>query len=217
MKEIDLVNELNREFSKGNVLHANELRMGIGIPDIACLDYFTDIPNIDNFFVLKLYTHIYHGMEINELYQTLSIERNRINSFLKVLKNENILEIKDGSILIKRQINFEETPELTSIEVKIRDWKAGLNQAIRYHMFSDYSYLAISADYLHNVKTSHFQEPGIGLISISENNNKLIIRAQKNIGYDKSYKYIALSLLQKKHRINSKNSIHSQSFDSVFF
>ena len=60
------------------------------------------------------------------------------------------------------------------------DWKSGIYQAVRYKAFSNSSYLAISDEYLDKVDRKFLKKNGIGLITVSNSEAKIIIQAKSN-------------------------------------
>lgn len=69
----------------------------------------------------------------------------------------------------------EYTAECVAVEVKVRDWKKALKQALVYQMMADRAYIALSYKYIKNVDCELLKEKKIGLISIEINGTVNII------------------------------------------
>lgn len=82
-----------------------------------------------------------------------------------------------------------------AIEVKIKDWKKGLEQSLKNQIYFPYCSLAISEKYLHRVKKDQFLKEGIGLISIGKNIQK-IIQSKRSKFYNKKKKNLLNSFFQ---------------------
>ena len=69
-----------------------------------------------------------------------------------------------------------------AIEAKVRDWRKGIKQAMRYKMFAERSYLAIYNDYIspacNNINI--FKLLNIGLIGVSDHKIKIYYQPEIN-------------------------------------
>lgn len=71
----------------------------------------------------------------------------------------------------------EVLPEVVAIEVKVSDWKRGLQQAARNLLFSNKSFLALPLRTAARIKGDEFAESvGIGLIGIDDTGALRIVR-----------------------------------------
>ena len=75
------------------------------------------------------------------------------------------------------------------MEAKLSDWKAGLEQAVRYKQYANEVYVAISAEYVKNVDKDQFKKVNIGLMSVSEDKLIIPIRAKKEKVEKKDIQY----------------------------
>ena len=72
----------------------------------------------------------------------------------------------------------EGTGECVAIEVKVRDWRKALKQALVYQMMADRVYIAMSNKYIKSVDCKLLEENSVGLISLDINGTvKLISEA----------------------------------------
>jgi len=71
------------------------------------------------------------------------------------------------------------TKNFIAVEAKISDWKAGLEQAIRYKQYANEVYVAISSEFIDKVDKEQFKKMNIGLMSVSDGKLRIPIRARK--------------------------------------
>ncbi len=60
------------------------------------------------------------------------------------------------------------TQEVYAIEVKLKNWKRAIQQALTYRLCADYSYIAIPGEIYHNIDMKHISQHGIGVIAITQ-------------------------------------------------
>lgn len=201
MKEIEIVQILNNYFEKNDVIFANEIRMGIGIPDVMIgLNIPGTHENIVDYYMLKLYDFIRENniSSMPEAVQMSYMPKTNVRRYIYALNEKHILNVVDSKIEVIKAIDWDKVGTNVSIEVKVKDWKAGLFQALRYLSFSDYSYLAIAEDYLKNVDFDQFINAGVGLLSISATEIREIISPIKSKECNCFFKYISISSLLQK-------------------
>ena len=72
----------------------------------------------------------------------------------------------------------EETGECVAVEVKVRNWRRALTQALVYQMMADRVYIAMSNKYINSVDYMLLAKNTVGLISIDVNGTvKLVLEA----------------------------------------
>lgn len=205
MKEKELVNLINNYLEKNKVLYGNEIRMGIGIPDIMFIsNVVTEEQIIIDYYALKLYDLMSKKNidNVDDLVKISKIPKRNIVKHLKLLEEKNIININCGIIELKKKIDIKKVGTNVSIEVKIKDWRSGFNQAQRYLDFSDYTYLAIHEKYLRNINEEEFITSGVGLLTVSQNSIKEIIPPIKSRICNPYFKYVSISSLKNKYNIN---------------
>ena len=76
------------------------------------------------------------------------------------------------------------TPTTISVELKIRDWKKALWQAVVNFQVSQESYIAIWHDYVHRVERhiDLLQRYGVGLISVERTTARVVLKSSEQIG-----------------------------------
>ena len=141
MKEKDLVNILNDYIESKKIIYGNEIRMGIGIPDIMiCSEMLKKESLITDYYALKIYDYINKKKvdNIEEITKKVSMSKKNICKYIYELKEKNILEFEKDKIEVLKNLDLQDIGTNISIEVKLKDWKNGILQAKRYLRFSDY-------------------------------------------------------------------------------
>ena len=218
MKEKDLVNLLNDYIDSKNIIYANEVRMGIGIPDIMiCSEPLKKDSIITDYYTLKIYDYINKKKidNIEKITKKIDISKKNIYKYIFELKEKNILDFEKDKIEILKELELKNIGTNISIEVKLKDWKNGILQAKRYLRFSDYSYLAILEQYQKNIDMRELKESGIGLIVVGDI-IKQVVRPKKSKYCDKYFKYISISSLIDKLNIDTSMDFNSSNLLSIW-
>lgn len=159
-----------------------ELRGGNNIADVA---YTTDIHRnnivFDEYFNAYYYFNgIYNHKRINFDDVRISDEKasKKFYHFLRELEELGYVKI-DGNYITSIKKVDAVTNNFIAIEAKISDWRAGLEQALRYKQYANEVYVAISSEYVSKVDKKLFKEMNIGLMSVSKEKLKISLRAKK--------------------------------------
>lgn len=175
-----LVLDLQDRF--GTQYIVRELRGGNNIADVV---YTTDINRsnvvFDEYFNAYYYFNgIYNHKRVN--FDDVRILDEKVSKkfyqFLRELEELGYIKIDGNYITSIKKIDAV-TKNLIAIEAKLSDWRAGLEQAIRYKQYANEVYVAISSEYVSKVDRNLFKEMNIGLMSVSEEKLKISIRARK--------------------------------------
>ena len=102
----------------------------------------------------------------------------KFHHFLRELENLGYIKISGNYITSVKKIDAV-TKNFIAVEAKISDWKAGLEQAVRYKQYANEVYVALSSEYVKNVDRQQFRELNIGLMSVSAGKLKISVRARK--------------------------------------
>ena len=214
MKECELVQNINAYLAKYGIRYANEVRMGIGVPDITLnIGAIKNQELIFDYYLLSIIDFINgkKSVTLSDICNYFSFQQERVQKYVNILLERKIAIAKNSKIRISRNIFNTNLGTTISIEAKLKDWKGGLLQAQRYLIFSDYSYLAIPEDKIQNVDTALFYEYGIGLLSISKYEICEIIQPRLSSECEFHLKYIAtssvLSANLEKSRKRRKDTI----------
>ena len=198
MREIDLVNQIETYLKRYHIRFAKEIRMGIGVPDIALnLGASKSIATLTDYYLLLIIEFIDNKkkVDIREIIEHFSFDKNRLFTYLNTLENKNIITIKGNSVFLKRKIMGLNLGATVSIEAKLKDWKSGILQAERYLMFSDYSYLALPKEKVKNVDMEYLVKTGIGLLAVSSNNIEEVVKPKRSLECDYKQKYLLTSAI----------------------
>lgn len=159
-----------------------ELRGGNNIADIV---YTTDIDRgsivFDEYFNAYYYFNIIYNkkkIRIDEAEILDSKVTKKFYRFLRELEELGYVKIDGNYVTSVKKIDAV-TKNFIAIEAKISDWKAGLEQAIRYKQYANEVYVAISSDFIDKVDKEQLKKMNIGLMSVSEGKLKIPIKAKK--------------------------------------
>ncbi len=175
-----LVEELQSRFETKYIVR--ELRGGNNIADIV----YTEDINRDQ-IVFDEYFNAYYYFQ--KIYNKKRVNLNSIKiadkktskkfySFLHELENMGYIKVNNSYVETIKKVDAV-TKNFIAIEAKLSDWKSGLEQADRYKQFANEVYVAISDDYVSKVDKSMFKKMNIGLISVSNERMKIVLKAKK--------------------------------------
>ncbi len=186
-----------------------------GIPDYVGLYFNTpskielirkvlksDVNSISNISKLLPYIKKNAPHNIEYLSKKTNIPSHIVNSVLTNLKEENIVQETEKLKYIL-SIDFDISDlEIWSFELKLKNWKRAVFQALRYKTFSDYVYIVMPVKMKEILikNEEKFRDFNIGVIIYDEKLNEFnrIIRAKKNVNKSKSHTYyVLLQILNK--------------------
>ncbi len=82
------------------------------------------------------------------------------------------------------------TQEVYAIEVKLKNWKRAIQQALTYRLCSDYSFIAVPEEIYQNIDMKFISQYGIGIITITQEGKVNIKKpALKSTIIDKNLKF----------------------------
>lgn len=169
-----------------------ELRGGNNIADVV---YATDIERdnvvFDEYFKAYYYFNgIYNKKKIaiDEVEISDTTVNKKFHNFLRELEGLGYIKVENNYITSIKKIDAV-TKNIIAVEAKLSDWRAGIEQAIRYKQYANEVYVAISAECVKNVDKALFRNEKIGLMSVSKGELKIAIKAkkQKVAGIDIQY------------------------------
>lgn len=169
-----------------------ELRSGKNIADVV---YTTEIDRsnivFDDYFNAYYYFNGVYSkkkISIDEVGISDTKACKKFYHFLCELEELGYVRI-DGHYVTSIKKVDAVTKNFVAVEAKLSDWKAGLEQAVRYKQYANEVYVAISAEYVKNVDKDQFKKANIGLMSVSEDKLKIPIRAKKEKVEKKDIQY----------------------------
>ncbi|MBN2348113.1 MAG: hypothetical protein JXJ22_04710 [Bacteroidales bacterium] len=160
--------KIKREFNSGN-----------GICDLTCAilnNYPPDITinNFNEMFYLLNYINI-KGKRISpaNMISENNLDKKTLNKLLSKLHKAGYLKEEENYLVIEKTYK-PLVKKVISVEAKLKNWKDGFYQALRYKCFSHKSFLAISNEFVRNVDVNLFKEHNIGLISVYSDDIKIL-------------------------------------------
>lgn len=175
-----LVEELQTKYDTKYIVR--ELRGGNNIADVV---YTPDIDRnqivFDEYFNAYYYFQkIYNKRRVNLNSINISDKKTskKFNDFLHELEELGYIKVNGSYVETIRKVDAI-TKNFIAIEAKISDWKSGLEQANRYKQFANEVYVAISEESLSKVDKDMFKEMNVGLMSVSNECMKIVLKAKK--------------------------------------
>lgn len=214
MLESEIVDKITEYLEKHRIRYEKEIRMGIGVPDVSMnIGAAKSMILISDYYLLSIAEYINNRKKatICEISEYFSFDKVKTQNYINQLVLERVVNQKDNVVRINRKIFGLNLGKTISIEAKLKDWRSGILQAERYLMFSDFSYLALPEDKIHNVNQEQLKEKGIGLLSIGEKNIEEVIKPILSTECEYKQKYILTSAI-----IKNKKDIIKRKPDSVF-
>lgn len=215
MLELEIVQGINNYLESKGVKFSNELRMGIGIPDISFnIGANYRLKPMDDYFLISILTFIEKEnivtFEEIKIEYSLSIEK--VKKYVYTLASLSLVKIKKQLVKAIKSIFSTKLGTTISIEAKLKDWKGACLQAQRYLCFSDYAYVAMPDKYIKNVDLNYFEEVGIGLLSVNAKNIIEVIPAKKSEKCEFIQKYLVTSKIMEKYRPIEKKHLRKNIF-----
>lgn len=217
MLEAEVVNSMNGYLCSHGICYANEIRMGIGIPDISFnLGGNRRIKCVDDYYLFSVWDYVYAKKKttLKEIGNQFLFSLEKVKKYVFQLAGMSLVAIKDEVVRVINSIKNARLGITVAVEAKISDWKNGLVQAQRYLLFSDYSYLALPEKNIKLVDLDLLKAVGIGLLSVKEGKVEEILPAQKSGECDYYLKYMHTSVLFDKYK--KENSKYIRRKDNIF-
>ncbi|RYF28869.1 MAG: hypothetical protein EOO17_03830 [Chloroflexi bacterium] len=202
--------------TKNSIVQLEEFSAGTGISDLTVF-------SIDKRILKERRTKIGRPLtarnQIKVLTAILSKEDNSLDSLkartklsiptikkvIDSLKNAGVVTENDGMYSTDYNLKSATSENIIAIEAKVKDWKSGLQQAMRYKEYADYSYLAIYEaninSCLKNIKT--FEQLGIGIIGVYDEGVTVHLKAKQSDMTKSESKILAfermISVIDERH------------------
>lgn len=129
------------------------------------------------------------NIRINDFIKMYSLDRKKAKLTLNFLRYLDLIKDHEDGTFCVQGLFTPSTKELYSIEAKLKDWRQGLYQAIRYKNYSQKTFLAISQEFIHRVDHSLLAENNVGLISVNCNEATVIIDPRLSVPLNKTAFY----------------------------
>lgn len=203
MLEAEIVSSMNGYLRRHGVCYANEIRMGIGIPDLSFnMGGNRRIKCVDDYYLFSVWDYVNERKRttIKEISSRFLFSVEKVKKYVFQLAGMSLVAIKDEVVRVINSIQNARLGITVAVEAKISDWRNGLVQAQRYRLFSDYSYLALPEENIKLVDMDKVKESGIGLLAVKEGSLEEIVAAQKSGECEYYLKYMHTSILFDKYK-----------------
>lgn len=183
---------VNRD-TKKSVIQLEEFSAGTGISDLTVFtldkrilakrknDIRKPITSRNQIKVLTaLMAH--NGATIQQLSTETTLTKPTLSKILESLESSNVVTKEGTSYIPNAMLRNASTENIIAIEAKVKDWKSGVRQAMRYKEYADFSYLAIYESHIKGCLSNItiFEQLGIGLIGVSDEGVILHLEAKKS-------------------------------------
>lgn len=215
MLEIELVNSINSYLEGKGVRYSNELRMGIGIPDISFnIGANHKLKPMSDYFHLSILKFIEkkRSVSFTEIKNEFLLTIERVKIYVLSLEGMNLVKVKNQIVKAIKNIFSSKLGTTISIEAKLKDWKGACLQAQRYLLFSDYAYVAMPEAYIKNIDLDIFTQSGIGLLAVAIKNVEEIIPARRSESCEFIQKYLATSKIVERYSNIEKKHLRNNIF-----
>lgn len=158
-----------REFNSGN-----------GISDLTFAVFNNKKPEIsiqnyaEMYYLITFFNKLGERICVDDLMSMQNLNRRTLVSLVQKLAQSSFIIEKEGYCIVKK-LYRPAFKSIISIEAKLKKWRDGFYQAMRYRCFSHKSYLAVPNRHIKNVDTSLLIENNIGLISVVNDAVKIIL------------------------------------------
>lgn len=198
-----LVDNLSKVFQTKYI--TTEFSTGNGVADLV---FTTEINDEKLFFndygMMSLFVTLFQQnktLKSENIYEKC-FDKARLKKLLTRLEGEDYICFEGDYIIRTRQYQ-PHTQNLFAIEAKLKDWKSGFYQALRYKFFTHKSYLAYPKQYIHRVDQALLKENNIGLISVDETDLEFIFTPVTEAPKDVISYYFLSELFAKEFKSES--------------
>lgn len=215
MLEVEIVNNINAYLECKGIRFSNELRMGVGIPDISLnIGATHHLKPMDDYFLLSIleFVNRKHCASFHEIKNEFLMTIDKVKQYVVTLAKMSFVRIKNDIVKAIKNIFSAKLGTTISIEAKLKDWKGACLQAQRYLCFSDYAYIAMPSNYIKNIEQSIFEKSGIGILSVEGNKVEEILSARKSDSCEFTLKYLITSKIIEKNTETEKKHLRKNIF-----
>jgi hypothetical protein len=156
---------------------ATEFNSGNGIADLVFTTKFSDeslmLNDYSQMSLFFTYFNQKKNLKKEVLFQKCN-DKKGLKKLLDFLMAHNYI-ISDDNYFIQIKRYKPHTENLISVEAKLKDWKAGIYQALRYQFFSHKSFLAYPSQNIDRVNTDLLRKYNIGLIAVGQKEIKVLL------------------------------------------
>jgi len=198
-----LVKNLTRIFNTKYI--TTEFNTGNGVADLV---FSTKLSEESLFFkdygTMSLFVNLFKKNKKvrTDLLNNGQYDKIKLKKLLKQLEFEDYIYFE--GLEIKTTRNYKpHTNNLISIEAKLKDWKSGFYQALRYKFFSEKSYLAFPKCGIHRVDIELLKNHNIGLIAVDNEKIDFILKPKSEKPQDKISYFFLSEMFAQKFKLNA--------------
>jgi hypothetical protein len=201
-----LVENLSKIFNTEYI--TTEFSTGNGVADLV---FSTEMNEeklfLNDYGMMSLFVRLFQQNKMlnSELLYENCFDKTRLKKLLNYLEGDDFICI-DGYKITRTRKYKSHTQNLFSVEAKLKDWKSGFYQAMRYKFFSHKSYLAYPKQYIHRVDLELLKENNIGLISVELDNIEFVFKPKNEKPQDITSYFFLSELFAKEIR---KKPVHN--------
>lgn len=193
---------------------AGSVPLGAGVPDIVFVSFrpevyalsHVEMPKARLLAYLRAIPRARADTIADRLQQPVEILIQCLNDLVKVE-----IVIEDGGVYRLSDCWKDILPEITTIEVKVANWKRAVTQAARNRIFAHRSYIALPRNAAIRVKReSPFRLLGIGVLGVDNEGHVQVIRPARRHQPKVWDYYYKLAELTAKYVMGDSNAIHSR-------
>jgi hypothetical protein len=180
-----------------------EFSTGNGVADLV----FTTEMNEENLFfndygLMALFVNLFqqNKMLTTELLYEKQYDKARLKILLNCLEGDSFIAFDGDRIICNRKYRAH-TRNLFSVEAKLKDWKSGFYQALRYKFFSHKSYLAFPEEYIHRVDLELLKKNNIGLIAVAQDHIRFVYKPKTEKPIDITSYYFLSELFAQQFKL----------------
>jgi len=195
-----LVDNLSKVFKTKYI--TTEFGTGNGVADLV----LTTEMNDENLFLndyglMAMFVSLFHQNKriSTDVLNEKKLDKNRVRKLLQYLEDDDFILFEGNNIVRNRKYKAH-TQNLISVEAKLKDWKSGFYQALRYKFFSNKSYLAYPEHYIHRVDLNFFRKHKNNLISVGHDGIQFIFKPKAERPQDVTSYFFLSELFAKEIR-----------------
>jgi hypothetical protein len=193
-----LIENLSKVFNTKYI--TTEFGTGNGVADLVFTTKMSEERLfLNDYGMMSLFVSLFNQSKIlnAEMLYENNFDKARMKKLLACLERYDFICF-DGKKIIRTRKYQAHTLNLFSVEAKLKDWKSGFCQALRYKFFSHKSYLAYPEQYIHRVELNLLKKHNIGLISVSSNNINFIYNPKIEKPQDTTSYYFLSEMFAKE-------------------
>jgi hypothetical protein len=171
-----------------------EFPSGLGVADLVFTTFIQQrsqaLQDFESMYYLnKYFSTANMSFCIKETVKKYSLNKLKAKQTIDFLLQLQLLREEEKGKYTVDTVYTPSTGEIFAIEAKLKDWRSGLFQALRYKQFAHKTYLAIDATYSHRVNMPLLKQNNVGLIEVTDTDAKILFTPKNNIPINQTAYY----------------------------